>query len=121
MIVWYGIAQITVGVVAAIVCLVEFARKRGPNDYTLGATALLGLLLLAQVVISIVAPMVGNWAVGDPLEVWMYLITALLLPFGAGFWALIDRRRSANLVLVVVNLAVAIMVYRMMVIWHAGG
>ena len=35
----------------------------------------------------------------------------------AAFWALVDRRRTANLVLVVVNFAVAVMLYRMMVIW----
>ncbi|NLB47260.1 MAG: hypothetical protein GX814_05920 [Microbacteriaceae bacterium] len=117
MIAWFGVTVIAVSVLAALVCLVSFARKRTPNDYTLGATVLVGLLLLAQVVISIVAPFAGNEAVGDPLEFWMYLITALVLPFGAAFWALIDRKRTAILVLVVVNLAVAVMVYRMMVIW----
>lgn len=117
MIAWFGVTVIAVSVLAALVCLVSFARKRTPNDYTLGATVLVGLLLLAQVVISIGAPFAGNEAVGDPLEFWMYLITALVLPFGAAFWALIDRKRTAILVLVVVNLAVAVMVYRMMVIW----
>jgi len=117
MITWFAIMQIAWGVIAAIVCVVEFARKRGPNDYTLGVTALLGVLLLAQLVVSIVQPLIGNPSVGDPLEFWMYLIVALVLPFAAGFWALIDRRRSANLVLVVVCLAVAVMVYRMLVIW----
>ncbi len=100
MITWFGIAQMVVGVLGAIICLVEYARKRGPNDYTLGASALLGLPPL-----------------GDPLEFWMYLIVALALPFGVGFWALVDRRRSANLVLIVMHLAVAVMVYRMLVIW----
>lgn len=121
MITWYAITLITLAIVAAAVCLVEFARKRVPNDYTLGATAFVGLLLIAQVVISIVAPLTGNDIVGDPLEFWMYLITVTVLPFAAGFWALIDRRRTANLVLIVVNLAVAVMVYRMLVIWQFGG
>lgn len=120
MIAWFGYAQIVWAAIAATVCLVEFARKRTPNDYTLGATALVGVLLLAQVVVSIVQPILGNAASGDPLEFWMYLIVALALPFGAGFWALVDRRRSANLVLVIVNLAIAVMVYRMMVIWNTG-
>lgn len=118
MVTWFAIMQIALGLLAALVCLVEYVRKRQPNDYTLGATALVGIALVAQVVVAIVAPMVDNVAVGDSLEFWMYLITATILPFGAGFWALIDRRRTANLVLVVVNLAVAVMVYRMLVIWH---
>lgn len=117
MITWFGIAIIVLAVCAGIVCVVSFARKRTPNDYTLGATLLVGLLLLAQVVIAIIAPFTGNYAAGDPLEFWMYLITALVLPFGAAFWALIDRKRTAILVLLVVNLSVAVMVYRMMVIW----
>jgi len=113
----FAIVQIVVALSAGAVCLWQFAVKRGPNDYSLGATLLVGILLLAQIVVSIVAPIVGNHATGDPLEFWMYLITAMVLPFGGGFWALIDRRRSANLVLLVIHLAVAIMMYRMMVIW----
>lgn len=117
MIVWFGIAQIVLALLAALVCILEYFRKRGPNDYTLGATLLVGVLLIAQVVVGIVQPVAGNPVVGDPLEFWMYLIVALLIPFGAAFWALVDRRRTANLVLVVVNFAVAVMLYRMMVIW----
>lgn len=120
MVLWFGIVQVAVGLLAALVCFWQWALKRGPNDYTLGATLLVGVLLIAQIVVAIVQPGVGNLATGDPLEFWMYLVVALILPFGAGFWALVDRKRSANLVLVLVNVAVAIMVYRMMVIWHAG-
>lgn len=117
MIPWFGVVQIVVALLAAIVCLWQFARKRGPNDYTLGATLLVGVLLLAQVIVSIVAPLAGNPPDGDPLEFWMYLVTATLLPFGAGFWALVDRKRPANLVLFVVSVSVAVMLYRMLVIW----
>lgn len=117
MVTWFAIMQMAVAGIAAIICLVDYARKRTPNDYTLGATALVGVLLVVQVVIAIAAPAFGNFAIGDLLEFWMYLIVATVLPFGAAFWALIDRRRSAHLVLMVVNLAVAIMLYRMLVIW----
>ncbi len=117
MIAWFAVAQIVLALLAAIVCLWQFARGRGPNDYSLGATLLVGVLLVAQIVTAIVAPIAGNAPRGDALEFWMYLITATLLPFGAGFWALVDRKRSANLVLTVVNLSVAVMLYRMLVIW----
>lgn len=117
MILWYGIAVISLAIVAAVLCLVAGLRKRVPDDFTMGATLLVALLLVAQVVISIAAPFSGNHAAGDPLEFWMYLVVALLLPFGAGFWALIDRTRWANLVLAVVHFAVAVMTYRMLVIW----
>lgn len=117
MIEWFGWAQIAIATLAALLCVFEFVRGRTPNDFTLGATIVVGVLLVVQLVISIVQPAVGNTAAGDPLEFYMYLIVALVLPFGAAFWALIDRRRSANLVLVVVNISVAVMLYRMLVIW----
>ncbi len=117
MITWYSIATIVVSLIAALVCGFEGLRKRQPNDYTMGATLLTALMLLAQIIIAIVAPFVGNRATGDPLEFWMYLIVAFALPLGAGFWALIDRTRTANLILAVSGLSVAVMTYRMMVIW----
>lgn len=117
MIGWFAVLIISVGLASAVLCLVAALRKQTPNDYTLGATLLGGLLLLVQIVISIAAPFAGNYAAGDPLEFWMYLIVAFLLPVAAVFWALIDRSRWANMVLVVVNLSVAVMTYRMLVIW----
>ena len=47
----------------------------------------------------------------------MRLNGAVALPLGAVFVALVGRTRSANLVLAVVHVAVAVMVYRMLVIW----
>ncbi|CAG7604409.1 hypothetical protein ACFPZL_05110 [Leucobacter soli] len=117
MILWFAIAQIAVALLAAVVSLAVFARRSAPNDYALGATLLVSVLLLAQIVVAIVAPFAGNPPAGDPLEFWMYLIVAAALPFGAGFWALVDRKRSANLVLLVVHVSVAVMLYRMLVIW----
>lgn len=119
MILWFGVATIAVAMISAILCFVVFARKQVPNDLTTLPTLLVATLLVAQVVISIVVPFTGNSAVGDPLEFWLYLITALALPIGAGIWALIDGTRWANLVLTVTHFAVAVMVYRMLVIWLA--
>lgn len=117
MILWYAIAQIVVALLGMVLCLIASARRRGPDDFTLGATLLVGLLLIAQLVVSIAQPLSGNAPAGDPLEFWMYLIVALLLPFGAAFWALLDRTRWANLVLGIVHFSVAVMIYRMLVIW----
>ncbi|MBP1327073.1 putative neutral ceramidase superfamily lipid hydrolase [Leucobacter exalbidus] len=117
MITWFAVTIIAVAIIGAVTCVIAAARGLGPNDYTMGATLIVGLLLVAQIVVSIVAPMTGNTAVGDPLEFWMYLIVATLLPFGAGFWALVDRTKWANIVLAVVHLSAAVMTYRMFVIW----
>lgn len=117
MIAWYWMMTVAISLVGAVVCLVQGLRKRSPNDYTMGATLLIALLLLGQIIIAIVAPFAGNPAVGDPLEFWMYLIVALALPIGAGVWALVDRTYWANIVLAVVGVSVAVMTFRMSVIW----
>lgn len=117
MILWYAIAQICVATIGLLLCLAFTLKRSGPNDYTMGATLLLALMLVVQIVIAIVAPFSGNPPLGDPLEYWMYLIVALLLTVGVGFWALIDRTRWANLVLAILHLSIGVMVYRMLVIW----
>lgn len=117
MIEWFTTVQVVVGVVAGVGCLVLGFAKRAPDDFTLGATLLVELLLVAQLVIALIAPAVGNAASGSVLEFYIYLISALLLPPLAGVWALVDRTRWATVVLGVVCLAIAVMIYRMNVIW----
>lgn len=117
MIDWLTWAQIAIALIVAVLCLINFGRKMSPNDITLGGSLLVALLLLAQIVVAIVAPMVGNEPTGDPLEFWMYLITAFLLPIGAAFWALTDRSRWSNLILSIAAFSVAVMLYRMLFIW----
>ena len=117
MIEWFTTVQIAVAVLAGVLCLVLGFAKRAPDDNTLGATALVELLLVAQLVGAIVAPAVGNAPSGDLLEFYTYLVSALLLPLAGGFWALVERSRWSTVVLGVVCLAIAVMVYRMNVIW----
>ena len=47
----------------------------------------------------------------------MYLVSALLVPAAAVFWALVDRSRWSTVVLAVACFAIAVMVYRMGQIW----
>ena len=117
MIAGFAFALAGVAAVAALIGIVLFARKSPPNDISLGATVLVALLLLVQVVWTIVAPLVGNPPVGDPLEFWVGLIVAFALRRGASGWALGGRPKGANLVLAVVNVAVAVMTLRMLSIW----
>lgn len=121
MIEWLTVAQVTVAVVAGLLCLVLGLAGRKPSDLTLGATALVEVLLLVQLVVSIVSPAVGNDPTGDALEFGLYLGSAILLPVGAGFWALVDRTKWATVILGVANLAIAVMVYRMHQIWFVQG
>ena len=117
MIEWFTIAQIVVALLVGLVCLVLGGIGTKPNDVSVLGSALVALLLLAQVVISIVAPFAGNAPTGDPVEYWIYLVTALLLPVLAIIWALIDRSRWATVILGVAAITVAVMLYRMQQIW----
>ncbi|MGI6878661.1 hypothetical protein [Microbacterium sp. gxy059] len=117
MILWFTIAQVAVAVLAGVACLVIGLSGRRPGDVSVGSLVLVELLLVAQVVVAIVAPFVGNGPTGSLLEFWTYLVSALLLPAGGVIWAFIDRGRWSVVVMGVLALAVAVMVYRMHVIW----
>jgi predicted neutral ceramidase superfamily lipid hydrolase len=116
---WFTWVQ---GAFAAVVALVAFsfaAMKRTPNDYTLGGTVLIGVLLVGQIVVAIAAPILGNSATGDPLGFWMYLITAIMMIPAAVIWAVVERTVISNVILGVVAASVAVMVARMNEIWFA--
>lgn len=117
MIEWLTWAQIAVAVVAGLLGVALGLLGRTPNDLTMGATALVTVLLVVQVVVSLLAPAFGNTATGSVLEFWVYLVTALLIPPLAIVWGLVDRTRWSTAILGVANLAVAVMLYRMYQIW----
>ncbi|ROQ41251.1 hypothetical protein EDF46_0627 [Frondihabitans sp. PhB188] len=119
MIEWFTWVQAAIGAAVALFCIVMGLARRIPNDYTLGAVALVELLLIAQLVVAIIAPFAGNRASGSVLEFFIYLVVALLLPPLAVVWALVDRTRWSNVVLGAAVFAVAVMVVRMLQIWTA--
>jgi hypothetical protein len=110
--VWTAIAVLA-GLLGVVLGL--FGRK--PDDITLGATVLVELTLVAQIVVSIVAPFTGNSATGSTLEFWIYLVSAALIPPLAVLWGLLERNRWSTVVLGVAAFAVAVMLYRMYQIW----
>ena len=117
MIEWFCWAQVVVAVVAGVFCLLMGFIGRLPDDFTLGVTLLVEVLLIAQLIVAIVAPFLGNDPSGSILEFYVYLISAVLLPPAAVFWALIERNRWSTVILGVACLAIAVMVYRMYQIW----
>jgi hypothetical protein len=114
---WLEWVHVAVAVAAGLFCVIAGLVGRTPNDYTLGATALVELLLVVELVVVLFAPAFGNLPTGDGLEFWTYLISALLVPPAAILWALVDRGRWSTVVLGVACLAIAVMVYRMGQIW----
>lgn len=117
MIDWFTTVQVVVAVIAGLLCLVLGFAGRKPSDLSLGALAIVELLLIVQLVVALIAPVAGNEPVGNLLEFYTYLISAILLPLAAGFWALVDRSRWSTVILGTAALAIAVMVYRMQQIW----
>ena len=121
MIEWFTAVQVAVACIAGVLCIVLGLAGRVPSDLTMGAVALVELLLVAQLVVTIVAPVVGNEPTGSLAELYIYLISAIILPLAGGFWALIERTRWSTVILGAVCLAIAVMVYRMGQIWFVQG
>lgn len=117
MILWFTYVLVAVAVAAGVLCLVLGLLGRRPSDLTVGAMGVLELLLVVQVVMAIVAPFAGNPPTGSLLEYWVYLVSAALLPIAGVAWALLERSRWSTVILGVAALAVAVMVWRMQVIW----
>ncbi|AWB95123.1 hypothetical protein DCE93_05175 [Agromyces badenianii] len=117
MIEWFTWVQLAVAVAAGLLCIALGLAGRVPNDLTIGALALVEVLLVAQLVVAIAAPAFGNEPTGSTLEFYTYLVGALLLPPAAAFWALLERNRWSTVILGVAALAVGVMVYRMLQIW----
>lgn len=117
MIAWFTVVQIVVACAAGLLCTVLGLAGRRPSDLSVGTQALILLLLIVQVVIAIIAPLAGNPPTGDLLEFWVYLVSAVLIPPAAVAWALIERGRWSTVVMGVAAFAIAIMIWRMNVIW----
>ena len=117
MIFWFTLIQVALAVVSGLVAVIDRLYGRRPGDVTVGGLALVLLLLLAQVVLAVLSPLWGNVPAGSALEYWVYLVSAVLLPPAAVAWALIERSRWSTVIMGIAALAVAVMVWRMHVIW----
>ena len=117
MILGYTVALVGIALLAGLLCVVLGLAGRKPADVTIVALAVVEVLLLVQIVIAIIAPLTGNTPTGNPLEFWVYLISAAVIPPLAVLWALVERTRWSTVVLGVGALAVAVMAYRMHQIW----
>jgi hypothetical protein len=114
---WYTVGEVAIAAAAGVLCVILGLFGTKPGDLSMGATAFVELVLLGQLVVAIIAPLVGNSPTGNIVEFYVYLIAALLLPLLAGFWALVERDRWSTVLLGVACLAVAVMMVRMNIIW----
>ncbi|TFD54986.1 hypothetical protein E3T43_12225 [Cryobacterium sp. Hh7] len=121
MIEWFTWLQLGIAVPGGVLCVILGLLGRKPTDLTMGAAALVELLLIVQLAAAIAAPLAGNNATGSLLEFYTYLVSAIALPVSAGFWALVERSRWSTVILGVTCLSVAVMLYRMNQIWNVQG
>ena len=91
--------------------------QRPPSWWSVGTAIAVEAALIIQLVWSIVLVSSGQAAVGDTLEYFGYIITALLVPPAAVIWAIYERTKWSTLVIGLSSLTVAIMVVRMWQIW----
>ena len=65
MIEWFTYLQLAIAVAGGLLCLALGLAGKKPSDLTMGATLLVELLLIVQLVVAIVAPFTGNQASGS--------------------------------------------------------
>jgi hypothetical protein len=121
MIDWFTGLLIAVAVIGGILSIVLGAMGRKPSDLTMAFTGVVALLLIVQLAVTIASPLMGNLPTGNLFEFYIYLVSAILVPIAAGFWALLERTRWSTIILGVACLAVAVMVARMSQIWFVQG
>lgn len=115
---WFYLAQVWGSLAIGLLTVGLGLAGRVPSDWSVGGQALIELLLVLQLVLTIVLVTSGQHAVNDTVEFFAYLITALIVPLGAVFWALIDRKSKwSTVVLGVSALTIAVMLVRMHQIW----
>jgi len=118
---WLYWLQLGVAILAGFLAVGFAIAKRTPNDYTLGSIALLGALLLVQMIVAVFQPALGNSPTGSLLEFWMYLVTAFLMVIAGAVWALVERSMMSNVMLGLLAGSIAVMLVRMDVIWTVNG
>lgn len=113
---FYSLAQVVAfggGILALLLGLIG----RLPSLVSLSPLALTALLLIVHAFVTIGVLVSGKTAKGDVIEFYGYLLTALLVAVGAGFWALAERSKFSTMIMGAANLTVAIMLLRMWQIW----
>ncbi|TSI15962.1 hypothetical protein [Brevibacterium aurantiacum] len=112
----FTIVLYAVSAVLAIWSIIETIRNRPAGKLLLGATAVLLLLLIVQLVLSIAT--FGSTQGIDPLLYFGYVITAILVMALAGFWAFAELSRWGPGVLAAAGLTVIVMIERLDQIWQ---
>ena len=74
---------------------------------------------LAIQLLATIAVLIAGWSIcqGSIWEFFGYLLVAFLVPAAAVIWSLLEKTKQSVVILGAAPLVVAIMLYRMLVIW----
>ena len=111
------LAQLWFAVAAGLFALSLGLFGRLPSLWSVGALGIVLLGLIIQFVYTTVLVVGGAEAAVDTVEFFAYLVVAMMVPVGAGFWALVERNLWSTVILGVAALTVAVMLVRMNQIW----
>lgn len=117
MIDWWSWAQIWFATAGGLLLVLLGLIGRKPSGFSISLLALTAGGLLAQLSLSLVLVIGGARAAQDTLEFFGYLLVAIMVPVGAGLWALVERTKWSTVVLGAGMLTVAVMLVRMIQIW----
>lgn len=114
----FFIAGAVICALALVMAVVATAIRKHPDDWALIGAACTEVFLVVYGIAAAIRQGAGNAVQGDPWEFWGYLITALVMPPVAFFWAISEKSRWSNAVLGASALVTFIMLFRMEQIWH---
>ncbi|ALG28489.1 MULTISPECIES: hypothetical protein [Glutamicibacter] len=114
----FFIAGAVICALALVVAVVATAIRKHPDDWALIGAACTEVFLVVYGIAAAIRQGAGNAVQGDPWEFWGYLVTALVMPPVAFFWAISEKSRWSNAVLGASALVTFIMLFRMEQIWH---
>ena len=114
---WLYLAQLWFAVTAGVFSVTLGALKKLPSLWSIGSLAIVLLGLIGQLGYSIAVVTGGAIATVDTVEFFSYLLVAIMVPIGAGFWGLVERNRWSTMILGFAALTVAVMLVRMNQIW----
>ncbi len=109
---------VVLGVVVAVLALVDVARDREPGWGAVGALAVLEVGLVVQCVLGFVA-LADTGRDVNGLTFSAYLVGTLLVPPAAFVWAVTERSRWGTAVVALGGLAVLALEGRLNQIWGA--
>ncbi len=113
----FFIAGAVVCLISTLLCFGAATLSQPPNDITIISVAVVEFFLVVYAISGAVRQFTGDPVIGELWEFWGYLLTALLVPVGAFWWAILERSKWSNIVLGAVGITIFVMLFRMEQIW----